>query len=78
MSNNTCEESTRSSPAVRDNYTAKDVLYWSYEEASTFSGLSVTTLYSYASLGKFSVRKRGQYKVDRVSFERYLTGHDHA
>jgi hypothetical protein len=59
---------------VRENYTASQNLWWSYQEAAEYSGLMLSTLYVYAHEKRFRTRAKGILKIDRVSFERYLLG----
>ena len=60
---------------VRENYLAKEILSWSYDEAALYSGLLKRTIQTYASKGYFRTKPHGLYRVDRVEFERFLLNH---
>lgn len=57
---------------VRPDYRHPSILRWSYEEAADCSGLQVSSLYVFKTRGKFKTYRHGRWRVDRVSFERYL------
>jgi len=65
---------TVATQGVRPDYKASYVTAWSYNEAANYSGFTLKTLYNYVSNKKFITFKRGMYRVDRVSFERFLAG----
>jgi hypothetical protein len=67
-------ELTDENARIRTGYTANTVLWWSYDEAVHYSGLSKKYLYKLRSMGKIETRPRGAARVDRVSLERYLNG----
>jgi hypothetical protein len=58
---------------LRPNYRDNTILRWSYEEAMDYSGYTRGTLWTMASRGRFLTYKHGFFRVDRVSFEQYLT-----
>ena len=59
---------------IRPDFLSNKYLFWSYREACEYSGLAMSTVYNLVHRGKVKSRAHGKYRIDRVSFDRYLSG----
>lgn len=47
-------------------------IWISYDEAASITGYQKTTLYTMAARREIRTRKRGMYRVDRLSLEQFM------